>query len=221
MQNKEAKGIVDGAVITLDPRLPKAVKPCLGLDGDFEKRDKDFFHNVNCFVEAKKEHNITSKNTSWIELLKQLKGYHVYSERNVNAFSIAIRGFEISFFMYILHWHHNMKFFNKGSDWNGFLGLYVVDEGVQILPQFDTYLPQIITYNKVNNKMDKYTIHIILTWMSSLHGVPKTQTTLMLSELESSKNPWKHDNKIGYLKDSKILQKISHNGMLNVFNQSQ
>jgi hypothetical protein len=65
MQSKEAKNIVDGTVIILDPRSPETVKPCLGLQGDFEKRvKKDYYHNVNCFIEAKKEHNITSKNTS-------------------------------------------------------------------------------------------------------------------------------------------------------------
>lgn len=52
--------------------------------------------------------------------------------------------------------------------------------------------------------------------------VAKTELgSLILSELESSINPWEHDNKIGYLKDSKILQTLYHNGKLNVFNQSQ
>lgn len=123
--------------------------------------------------------------------------------------------------MYIRDWHYTAKFFNKGSDWDGFLCLYLTDEGVQILPQFDTYQPQIITYNMLEGILDKHTIHTILTWMSSLHGVPKTEESLVLSELEPSKNPWKHDNKTGYLKDSKILQTLSHNGMLHVFDKSE
>lgn len=222
MQSKKGKGIVDGAVTILDHRSLKAVKPYLGLHGDFKKIGaKNFFHNVNCFIEAKKEYDITGKNTSWIDILGQLKGYLVNSKNNVNAFSIAIRGFELSFFMYIHDWHHSSKFFNKGLNWNGFLCLYLNDKGVQILPQHDTYEPQIITYNITEGKLDKHTIHTILTWMSLLHGVPKTQGSLRLSELESSKNPWEHENKIGYLKDSKILQTMSHNGLLNVFNQSQ
>ena len=222
-QNKQGQGIVDATVTNFDPRSSEAVKPCLGLHGDFEKRDKkDFYHNVNCFIEAKKEHDITSsKNTSWISILGQLKQYHVNSGRNKNAFSIAIRGFEMSFYLYINDWHHSMKFFNKGSDWNGFLCLYLNDEGVQILQQSDTYEPQIITYNMVGGKFNRHRIHTILTWMSSLHGLPKTQGSLILSELESSINPWEHDNKIGYLKDSKILQTLFHNGELNVFNQSK
>lgn len=58
MQSKKGQGIVDGVVSILDPRSLEAVKPCLGLHGDFEKRDeKDFFHHVNCFIEAKKEYN--------------------------------------------------------------------------------------------------------------------------------------------------------------------
>ena len=45
MQNNDTKGIVDGSVAILDPRSPEAVESCLGLHGDFEKRDKkDFFH---------------------------------------------------------------------------------------------------------------------------------------------------------------------------------
>ena len=79
MQSKGADGIVDRAVTIIDPRSWEAVKPCLGLHGDFENIDKkDFFHNFNCFIEAKKEHNIASKNTSLISILGQLKDYHVY-----------------------------------------------------------------------------------------------------------------------------------------------
>ena len=166
IQSKQTKGIIDGAVTIIDPRSSEAVKPCLGLKGDFEKRDKkDFFHNINCFIEANKEHNIADKNTSLINLLGQLKKYHVYSKSNTNAFFIAIRGFDVAFFMYIFDWHHSGKFFNKGSNWNGFFCLYLNDQGVQILPQYNTYEPQIITYNKVGGKFDRHSIHIILTWM--------------------------------------------------------
>lgn len=76
----------------------------------------------------------------------------------------------------------------------------------------------------VGGKLDSHTIHTILTWMSTLHGVPNTQKSL-LSQLETSKNPWNRDNRIGYLKDSnnnsKILQTIYKNGTLNVFHKSQ
>ena len=122
MQSKEGKGIIDGSVTIVDPRSWEVVKPCLGLQGDFGKRDsKDFFHNINCLMEAKREHDSANKSASLIKILGQLKRYHDSSERNINAFSIAIRGFEITFFMYIHNWHYSAKFFNKGSDWNGFL----------------------------------------------------------------------------------------------------
>lgn len=79
MQYKDGKGIADKAVTILDPRGPEAVKPCLGLRGDFTKLDdaKNFYHNVNCFIEAKREHNVATSSTSWISILGQLKKYHL------------------------------------------------------------------------------------------------------------------------------------------------
>lgn len=99
MQSKESKGIVDGSVTILDHRSPEAVKPCLGLQGDFEKIDKktSLYNNVHCFMKAKDARRIGNKNTSWTTLLGELKRYHAKSKSNENAFSIAIRGFEIGF----------------------------------------------------------------------------------------------------------------------------
>lgn len=77
MQNTDTRGIVDGAVTILDPRSPKDVEPCLGLDGDFEKRKKrSYYHNIHCFIEAKKHYIETEKNTPWTNILKQLQRYH-------------------------------------------------------------------------------------------------------------------------------------------------
>ena len=95
------------------------------------------------------------------------------------------------------------------------------DEGVQILQQHDTYEPQIVTYNMVGGNLDRHTINTILTSISSLHGVPKTEGSLILSQLESSKNPFKHDTRTGHLKDSKILQYLSHDGRLHAFHVNQ
>ena len=91
--------------------------------------------------------------------------------------------------MYTHDWHHSAMFHNKESNWNGFLCLYLSDEGVEILPQYNTYEPQIITYNMLGDKLDKHTIHTILTWISSLYGAAKTQGSLLLSQLEPYKNP--------------------------------
>jgi hypothetical protein len=222
MQNGETDGIPDGSVTIYDPNSWKGVKDGLGLNGDFKKIwDKNFFHNLFCFIEAKSEHDITTKNTSYINTLKQLKGYHVNSECNINAFSLLFRGFEVSFFMYIHDWHGSNGFFNKASDCNGFICLYVNPVGVQILPQHNTYEPQIIAYNITGDKHDRHAIHTILKWMSMLHGVPKTEKSLVLSELEPSKNPWKHDIKTGFLKEGRVIQTLRYNGLLDVFNSSE
>lgn len=51
MQNKDTGGIVDGAVTIIDPRSPSDIEPCLGLDGDFEKRkQRHYYPNINCFI---------------------------------------------------------------------------------------------------------------------------------------------------------------------------
>ena len=59
------------------------------------------------------------------------------------------------------------------------LCLYLKYEGVQLLPQYDTYEPQIITYVMLGGELDRHTIHTILKWMSSLYGVTKTQGSLV------------------------------------------
>lgn len=164
MQSNDTKGIVDGSVTIYDPRSAKAVEPCLGLHGNFEKRyAKNFYHNLNCFLEAKKEHDVTGKNTSWISIFYQLKEYHNNSTRNINAFSVGIRGFDMCFQIYILDFHHKVGFLNKASACNGFLCLYLDDKGVQILPQYNTYEPQIITYNMLGSELDRHSIHTIFT----------------------------------------------------------
>lgn len=150
MQSKKGGGLIDGTVTIFDPRSWEAVKPCLGLHGKFEEKSNiNLFHNLNCLIEAKKAHDVTGKNSSLIKILGQLKRYHVQSTKNINAFSIAIRGFHMAFFTYIHDWHHTVNFFNKGTHSNGFLCLYLTDEGIQILPQYDTYEPQNIAYNMV------------------------------------------------------------------------
>lgn len=91
-----------------------------------------------------------------------------------------------------------MGFFNKGCDWNSFLCLSVTDNGIEILEQNNTYEPQIITYNMTGDKFHRHSINTMLTWMSSLHGVPLTDESLVLKNLSYTKNPYPHDNRIGY-----------------------
>lgn len=221
MQSKDNGTIADGKVTIFDPRS-KGLKSSLGLKGDFSKRTQNnYYHNITCILEAKNEYDVKGKNTSIMDILGQLRGYHLNSGKNINAFSIATRGFEISIFMYICDWHTSAKFYNKAADCNGFLCLYVNEHGVQLLPQYDTYEPQVISFNMVGNEFNKHSIHVIFTWISMLNGVPKTDKSLMLSQLNASKNPWELHTTVGSFQNSKILQTLSLNGQLHVFNQNQ
>lgn len=123
--------------------------------------------------------------------------------------------------MYINDWHHKQGFFNKGWKWNGFFCLSVTDNDVEILEQNNTYEPQIITYDMKGDRFHRHSIHTILTWMSSLHGVTNADKSVVLKKLPFTKNPYPHDNRIGYLKKNKILQTISQDGTLKAINQSQ
>lgn len=51
--------------------------------------------------------------------------------------------------------------------------MYLSDKSVQILPQYNTYNPQMITYNMVGDKFNKHLIHVILTRINTLHGKHK------------------------------------------------
>jgi hypothetical protein len=63
--------------------------------------------------------------------------------------------------MYIHDWHDSKGFFNKAPVSNGFLCLYVNPDGVQIIPQHNTYEPQIIAYDVTGDKHDRHAIHTI------------------------------------------------------------
>ena len=129
-QSKQGNGIWDFTVRILDPRTAKLTQKAVGINKVGGDLGTDLFHQLHTLIEAKKP---SGSKLQWNAILAQIQKYHTGRYANTNAFSIAIDGTKIAFFIYIHDIHHN--YVNKGNMFNGFLCLYVVNEGVEVVPQ--------------------------------------------------------------------------------------
>jgi hypothetical protein len=139
-KNKTKYGIRDFCVKIIDPEVYKDSKKFVGLNAEGRQSDKDYYDQVHTMVECKCPGS--SGKQQWLPMLAQLKGYHLSSAENTNSFSICMDGSRIAFFMFIENIHRN--YVNKSSTASGFLCLHVTKKGVEIVPQKDTFAPQIV-----------------------------------------------------------------------------
>lgn len=167
------KTIRDFCVKVRDPKVYKDRVKFVGIDKEEELVAKNYYDQVHTLVESKAPS--PAHGEQWIGILKQLKGYHKSGDANTNSFSIGMDGSRLSFFIYIDGIHKN--YLNKSSSVSGFLCLYVTQEGVEILPQKDTFRPQVVWYDTRNtgqqhSAQDKHAIHILFTYLEMHYGVP-------------------------------------------------
>lgn len=161
----------------------------------------------------------------WLSILKQLQDYHIASSANTNCFSTAAVGTRIAFFIYIHDIHSNFP--NKGKDYNGFLSLIAMNEGVKLNKQFDSYEPQIVWYDlaavdTTYPREDKHSIHMIFSYLRMHYGAPhityvdsnSTLSHASVSKLLEKPQPI-------YRGKSDILEMLDHQGKLSVFKSNQ
>ena len=66
----------------------------------------------------------------------------------------------------------------------------IFSDTIEIMQQHDTFNPSFISYNILSeDPKDRDSVHSILTYMSSLHGVPRAGPTTILKDMEPSPNP--------------------------------
>ena len=108
---------------------------------------------------------------SFSQMLIQARRYARYDIDTGRMFVIAIKGTYISFFIYQQDWHDDHHFKLKSKDTKGLLGLYVNKNGVDIIPQENTYAPQVMFYNYNSSKhQQNFSIHVLYRFLS-MHAV--------------------------------------------------
>lgn len=145
-ENKSGKGRVDGLIKWSDPS-----------------------HDViDWYALAHVEYKSPQGDPLWF-LIGQAQNYAEHSKYTEGSFAICVKGTLIGFFVYSPDFHSSiLNFNNKGTSFDGMLGLYVNNKGVRILPQYDTYYPQTLFYDINGNKDNKISIVAILGYMSTL-----------------------------------------------------
>lgn len=109
---------------------------------------------------------------------------------------------------------------------SGFLCLQATNNGVSIVPQKDTFAPQIVWYDAFNQSemgpshMDKMAIHMLFTYMRMHYGVPNININ-NINDLHSTpiSKYLEHPQTIGAKIDSEdserlVLVELNHHGKL-------
>ena len=138
------------------PQTGGGIKPC-----DFIVNYTDGitrWHHT--FVECKSHSGL-----SFESAYRQLMGYFKESNSPTNSFGIVVKGHYISFCEYHENWHKNNNFIYKCPDYEGLIGLWVSNKGVEAMPQENIYLPQLQAYN-MKDPDHLPSITVLLLYMS-------------------------------------------------------
>jgi hypothetical protein len=86
---------------------------------------------------------------------------------------ICVKGNTIAFFLYDQDFHVKNNYHLKGTIFDGLLGLYVDNYNVKILPQVNTFFPQVMAYEFYNNNpIHEKSIHTIFKYMTTCRETP-------------------------------------------------
>lgn len=225
-------GFPDFSVQLMDPTCKKIVSPVIGIHGkpyltswknlphnpdadDLEVHDILTENHTNnetiAIIEVKTlESGIIDFNSargkSISSVLSQLDGYNKAIDFGYKTlYNISIRGEEMSFYIYVRDWHSVNGFPLKVPEANGFLCLYVDNKGVHIVPQYNTFKPQVITYSLWSKgAADKHAIHVLMNYIRTTPKVASIGKNLMLKELNNTPNPWSHGHALGIIGGNRI-----------------
>lgn len=130
--------------------------------------DKDGNMSTLVIVELKSE-----KGAGWGPLLEQSYEYLDKDNNITNPFFIGVKDDQIAFFIYEPDYHSSRNFGLKGTIFDGFLSLYADAEGVKIVPQENTLVPQVQPYTLFSeNPHQKIPQHMIFKYMASCKQTP-------------------------------------------------
>lgn len=146
---------VDGFVATLMPHF-FGIDRGYGYNPQFLLKDQDtymdgkidFMVDYNNIPVLMIEDKTASKSAdSWLDLLGQGKNYAKNNPNFDVVFLMVIKGAQAAFFMYDEDWHSNKGLDLKCEAYQDLIGLQVTSEGISLLPQLNTYHPQVKIYN--------------------------------------------------------------------------
>lgn len=116
---------------------------------------------------------------SWTKGLKQ-NWFFVENDRDVtNPILINIKSTKIAFFLYVQDWHSTNNFGLKGYQFNGLLGLYFDKGGLKIIPQENTYYPQMMYFDPFYsiNPFEKFSVFCLFNYLSTIESAPTIEMT--------------------------------------------
>lgn len=89
----------------------------------------------------------SSGGDSWYQLMTQARRYcySIYLDKSV--FVNLLRGTKISFFIYQPRFHESLYFWIKPDCFKNFLGLVLNKDTIEVLPQKNSYYPQMYLYD--------------------------------------------------------------------------
>lgn len=184
--------------------------------------------------EVKKIHIIIQKNDflPWYNKFESIKNCLLEKHSDLNCFVVLQRDEKLSFFMYIRDFHCYNNFENKGVNFNGFLGLCVNYKGIQIVPQCNSHIPQMVLYD-INTPYGKFAIHCIFKYLGIISSPPGIWSgtrdivgstpnmndlsigNILMPELQYSENIWNHNHKIG--ENGNTVLHVHYNGQFYVY----
>lgn len=143
---RTGKGQADGHVKYLD-----------GFDGEVPRWKTILLVEVKSF-----------SGDGWPALLKQNSAYADKNDVShiTGSYVACIKGDEISFFTFVEDFHTITGFGLKGIEFDGLVGLIMHENGLNILPQYNTYTPQFYPYKLNRSVEDNNSITAILYRMA-------------------------------------------------------
>ncbi len=140
----------------------------------------------------------------WWKLLNQ-NSFYADNDRTVtNPILFTAKATKVAFFLYVQDWHSDNGFDLKFYKFNGLLGLYFDREGVKILPQENTFYPQIMFFDMFDkeNPVNIFSVLCALHYFSTIKSAPSIADSHNQFRLSHHTN-WKHSKSlIGTLANS-------------------
>ena len=144
---------------------------------------------------------------SFFDLITQNADYVDNNKKTQGTFGICIKGQYVTFFIWEECYHSDNHFHIKGDKFNGLLGLYFTGEknrAVKILPQFNTYYPQLLWYDISKDVTTSICVKALLAFASCYSVSPLSKTILDGNSLffkEGEINKYKSVHVLGLVQD--------------------
>lgn len=119
-----------------------------------------------------------------MDALKQAHRYCINNDHTESMFVVIFRGTRMSAFLHVLDWHTDNKFHLKHPDFQDLIGLEVKRTGVGLIPQSNTFHPQMNIYDLAPNTqtIDNLACVSILAYISAFKdtNIPDLDDNLLL-----------------------------------------